>query len=141
MRFRLPYLHKQLRAAVAVVALFLGWGWGAHFALDADELETSIDNNQPVKNPGGHAATFSTQGFVDLTGEYFQAQGTNGRSCVSCHIAAEAWSINPGTLQRLQPARRQQPEHGGLLDGRGTPGCVQHAAEPRRVPQGWGVPG
>lgn len=55
----------------------------------------------PFVNPGGKAATFSTQGFVNLTGEYFQAQGTNGRSCASCHIAEEAWSINPGTLQHL----------------------------------------
>lgn len=108
-----------MRAAVTVVALFIGLGWGAH----AQELETSIDNNHPVQNPGGHSATFSTQGFVDLTGEYFQAQGTNGRSCVTCHIPEEAWAINPGTLQRLfeetgrhpprlQPARCQQPGHG-----------------------------
>src|SRR5687767_6728338 len=58
-------------------------------------------NNLPHPNPGGKAATFSTQGSVNLTGEYFQAQGTNGRSCVSCHIPEEAWSINPGTLQDL----------------------------------------
>jgi len=61
----------------------------------------SIPNNFPHPNPGGKAATFSTQGAVDLTGEYFQAQGTNGRSCASCHIPEEAWSINPGTLQDL----------------------------------------
>ncbi|HZB44139.1 MAG TPA: hypothetical protein VE360_02790 [Pyrinomonadaceae bacterium] len=61
----------------------------------------SITNNRPAPNPGGAAATFSTQGAVDLTGEYFQAQGTNGRSCATCHIPEEAWGINPGTLQRL----------------------------------------
>ena len=63
--------------------------------------DASLPNNLPHPNPGGKAATFSTQGHVDLTGEYFQAQGTNGRSCVSCHIPEEAWSINPGTLQEL----------------------------------------
>ncbi|HKO36480.1 MAG TPA: hypothetical protein VJV21_08375, partial [Pyrinomonadaceae bacterium] len=63
--------------------------------------EESIPNNQAVKNPGGKAATFSAQCFVNLTGEYFQAQGTNGRSCASCHVPEEAWSINPGTLQHL----------------------------------------
>lgn len=96
-RFISRSLGNRMRAAVAAVALFIGLGWGAH----AKELKTSIDNNQPVQNPGGHSATFSTQGFVDLTGEYFQAQGTNGRSCVTCHIPEEAWAINPGTLQRL----------------------------------------
>lgn len=61
----------------------------------------TLPNNLPHPNPGGKAATFSTQGEVNLTGEYFQAQGTNGRSCASCHIPEEAWSINPGTLQDL----------------------------------------
>ena len=61
----------------------------------------SLPNNLPHPNPGGKAATFSTQGAVNLTGEFFQAQGSNGRSCASCHIAEDAWSINPGTLQDL----------------------------------------
>jgi cytochrome c peroxidase len=61
----------------------------------------SIPNNFPLPNPGGLAATFSTQGAVHLTGEYFQAQGTNGRSCVTCHAPHEAWSLNPGTLRFL----------------------------------------
>jgi len=60
-----------------------------------------IPNNHPAPNPGGKAATFSTQGAVNLSGEYFQPQGTNGRSCASCHIPEDAWSINPGTLQDL----------------------------------------
>ena len=60
-----------------------------------------IPNNHPFKNPNGKSATFSTQGKVDLTSEFFQAQGTNGRSCASCHIADDAWAINPGTLQEI----------------------------------------
>ena len=60
-----------------------------------------IPNNHPNPNPAGKSATFSTQGFVDLTGEYFQAQGTNGRSCASCHLPEEAWSITPETLQEI----------------------------------------
>lgn len=71
--------------------------WVQAHSVDDD----SIPNNRPFHNPGGLAATFSTEGSVDLTGEYFQAQGTNGRSCATCHIPQEAWSINPGTLQHL----------------------------------------
>ena len=85
--------------AVAAVALLLALGWGMEPAPAAQE--SSIDNNEPFRNPAGHAATFSTQGVVDLTGEYFQAQGTNGRSCATCHIPQEAWSLTPGTIQRL----------------------------------------
>jgi hypothetical protein len=86
---------------MVVLATALTGGLGYGDRLRADDGRTSINNNRPVANPGGHSATFSTQGFVDLTGEYFQAQGSNGRSCASCHTAQDAWSINPGTLQRL----------------------------------------
>ena len=55
----------------------------------------------PSSQPDGISTTFSTRGFVDLTGEYFQAQGTNGRSCSTCHTPQDAWSINPGTIGRL----------------------------------------
>lgn len=84
--------------------------------VQALEGQTSIPNNHPVKNPGGKAATFSTQGSVNLTGEYFQAQGTNGRSCASCHIPEEAWSINPGTLQHLFDETGGQHPVFNLLD-------------------------
>src|SRR5262245_39576685 len=89
----------RLRATVAAVAVVFGLTWTADDALRAQPA--SMPNNHPIQNPGGHSATFSTQGHVGLIGEYFQAQGSNGRSCGSCHIPQEAWSINPGTLQRL----------------------------------------
>jgi len=100
-------LSHRIRATVAVVAL-LGLAWGIAYdpgfevvGATGSESQDSIPNNHPMRNPGGKAATFSTQGSVNLTGEYFQAQGTNGRTCASCHIPEEAWSINPGTLQHL----------------------------------------
>jgi len=88
-----------------VLALTVALGLASVLAFDAGKVSSmdaqQLPNNLPHPNPGGKAATFSTQGAVDLTGEFFQAQGTNGRSCASCHIAEEAWSINPGTLQDL----------------------------------------
>ena len=100
-------LGRRIRATVAAFTLL-----GSACVLGYDPiselvgatgaaLQDSIPNNHPVRNPGGKAATFSTQGSVNLTGEYFQAQGTNGRSCGSCHVPEEAWGINPGTLQHL----------------------------------------
>lgn len=102
-------IHRIHRARVAVAAVTLvGLVWVVGHGLSAGRAGAavpaqpdSIPNNRPAPNPGGAAATFSTQGAVDLAGEYFQAQGTNGRSCASCHIPEEAWGINPGTLQRL----------------------------------------
>jgi cytochrome c peroxidase len=62
---------------------------------------TFLPNNFPHPNRDGISTTFSTRGFVDLSGEYFQAQGTNGRSCSTCHTPQDAWSINPDTIGRL----------------------------------------
>jgi cytochrome c peroxidase len=82
---------------VAGVSLFLNSFYVGRVSVAESSMK--IQNNHPFRNSGGKAATFSTQGFVDLTREYFQAQGTNGRSCVSCHVPEEAWSITPGTVQ------------------------------------------
>lgn len=98
---------RGIRAAAAAAALLcLGWGLvhrtGSGLAgAPGPAAQESIPNNHPERNPGGKAATFSTQGSVVLTGEFFQPQGTNGRSCASCHVPEEAWSITPGTLQHM----------------------------------------
>ena len=94
---------RAAAAAVALAALALGLthARGGAPAAQAGAASDTIPNNRPAPNPHGAAATFSTGGPVDLTGEYFQAQGTNGRSCATCHIPEEAWGVNPGTLRRM----------------------------------------
>ena len=87
-----------------VALLFLAFALvvtGARETVWVEASSDSIPNNLPQHNPGGMDATFSTQGSVQFTGEYFQAQGSNGRSCGSCHTAGDAWSITPGTLQEM----------------------------------------
>jgi cytochrome c peroxidase len=96
---------RHIRMAVmtgAVVALAVGLttraGEGGEIGGSAVKF---LPNNFPHLNADGLSSTFSTQGFVDMRGEYFQAQGTNGRSCATCHLAQDAWSINPGTIRLL----------------------------------------
>jgi cytochrome c peroxidase len=94
---------------IAFVALLASAWWLAYYLRSkpvvptSSKLQGSIPNNQPISNPGGEAATFipNGSGSVNLTGEYFKAQGANNRSCATCHIPEEAWSITPATLQRL----------------------------------------
>src|SRR5690349_15891173 len=61
----------------------------------------SLKNNHPFPNPGGSAATFSTAGFIDLTNEFHTPQGTNGRSCGTCHLPESGWSITPARVESL----------------------------------------
>ena len=93
-------------ALFSVIAL-AGFAGGCGASPSSEVEQTTLaarnfdPNGFPHKNPAGFAATFSTQGVVSLTGEYFQAQGTNGRSCVTCHLANEAWAITPGSIQDM----------------------------------------
>src|SRR5262245_53874075 len=77
---------SKLAAALAVAGIF---ACGAAGAVD------QLPNNFPILNGSGTAATFSTEGFVDLTNPFHAPQGTNGRSCESCHLPQVGWSIRP----------------------------------------------
>ena len=97
----------RIGIVVAVVVLLGLALWLAYYlrsrrvAPTSSKFQGSLPSNHLMQNPGGEAATFTAQGSVNLAGEYFRAQGANGQSCASCHIPEEAWSITPGTLQRL----------------------------------------
>jgi cytochrome c peroxidase len=91
-------------AVVAIIGLALGLAYylrSRRFSPSVSKLQGTIPNNHAIRNASGEAATFSTQGAVNLTGQFFRAQGANGQSCASCHIPEDAWSITPATLQRL----------------------------------------
>jgi cytochrome c peroxidase len=62
------------------------------------EIE-QLPNNFPIINAAGTAATFSTAGFVDLGNPFHSPQGSNGRSCESCHLLEFGWSVVPAELE------------------------------------------
>lgn len=49
-------------------------------------------------NPAGVHRTVAKDGPLDRTNPFFEDLGTNGRTCVSCHQPAQAWSITPDEL-------------------------------------------
>jgi cytochrome c peroxidase len=66
---------------------------------DVEEARASaVTLTQNFSNPSGQHATVSTTGSIDQSNEFFQSLGTNGRSCVTCHDAAAAWGITPGSV-------------------------------------------
>lgn len=91
----------RLTALVAAVMLLAALACSKRVAETSSRLQGSLANNQLLANPGGEAATFSPRGSVDMTGHFFKATGGNNRSCATCHIPEETWSITPVTLQRL----------------------------------------
>lgn len=59
----------------------------------------ALPNLAPMPNDSGYAATYSPAGVIDQTGPFFQSLGSNGRSCSSCHQAADGWTITPRGVQ------------------------------------------
>jgi len=54
----------------------------------------SIPNLYPFPNENGFLATYNIPNTpIDLTGPFFQSLGTNGRTCASCHLPDQGWSI------------------------------------------------
>jgi cytochrome c peroxidase len=73
------------RAAAAMVILLAAWTAGGQ----------SLPSAYPFPNGSGFVATVSKGNQpIDLSGPFFQSLGTNGRSCSSCHLPAQGWSIS-----------------------------------------------
>lgn len=60
---------------------------------------TVLPNPIRSTDPTGTLSTYSTAGGIDLSNPFFQNLGTNGRSCGSCHVSSDAWTIIPPDLQ------------------------------------------
>ena len=55
----------------------------------------TLPNLFPFPNGAGILETHNAGGGpLDLSGPFFQSLGTNGRTCGSCHKAAQGWSIS-----------------------------------------------
>jgi cytochrome c peroxidase len=52
-------------------------------------------------NATGVAETLHLSGSIDRTNPFFQALGTNPRTCETCHSAAQGWTINAASNLRL----------------------------------------
>jgi hypothetical protein len=78
---------------------------GATLALGICLASGSPASGQPAmldtRNPSGVLRTIILDGNpLDLTNPFFQDLGTNGRSCVSCHVASSGWTITPSELRK-----------------------------------------
>jgi hypothetical protein len=54
---------------------------------------------QTFSNASGLHRSVSTVGTIDEDNPFFQELGTNGRTCITCHQPAQAWTITPAELE------------------------------------------
>ncbi len=85
------HLHRLLECGLLTAVLF-GLAAGI-FA--GSSLPNPLNSNDPT----GTLSTYSTAGGVDLSNPFFQNLGTNGRTCGSCHVSSDAWTVTPPDIQ------------------------------------------
>jgi cytochrome c peroxidase len=83
-----PKLLRSALLVIAVCSVAIGIFAG-----------TKLPNPLNSRDATGTLSTYSTAGGVDQANPFFQSLGTNGRTCASCHVASDAWSITPPGLQ------------------------------------------
>ena len=103
---------SRLLAAALAVVIALAWGppaRGQRGVLD-------------TPNPSGVLRTITLDGSgLDLTNPFFQSLGTNGRSCVSCHVPSTGWTISPPEVQRRFELTRGLDPIFRTVDGSNSP--------------------
>ena len=92
---------KTTRIALAAATLVAAIGASSRAGAGTDLQLRKLPNSFPFFNESGFATTVAPDGFVDLTGPFFTPQGTNGRSCATCHVPQNAWGLTPETIQVL----------------------------------------
>jgi hypothetical protein len=76
----------------------------------ADPGATRVSEVRVSPDPSGILATVNVNGRTRTDGAFFQSLGTNGRSCSSCHVASQAFSLSPDDIRnRFERTHGQDP--------------------------------
>jgi hypothetical protein len=88
------------------------------------------------RNEAGMVRTLSTTGPIDLSSPFFQSLGTNGRSCATCHVPSDGWSVTPATVRLLFERTRGLGPLFRTNDGSTSPDADVSTVEARRTAYG-----
>ena len=84
-------------------------------------VSASIPNLKHFFDSTGAVATFNTGGDIDRRSAFFQALGTNGRTCESCHEADQAFSLSPDHVRQLYDRTHGMDPLFASIDGANCP--------------------
>ncbi|HKW25266.1 MAG TPA: hypothetical protein VJN48_05745 [Terriglobales bacterium] len=65
----------------------------------AMQAGSTLPNPLNSADSTGTLSTYNTGGGVDLSNTFFQNLGTNGRTCGTCHVAQDGWTVAPPDIQ------------------------------------------
>ncbi len=106
--------------------------------VDVQKFDNNSNINQlpnlfEASNKHGKGATYSSAGGIDFNNPFFKSLGSNGRSCATCHVPTEGWTITPKGVQALFDKTKGQDPLFRLVDGANSPLANVATLEERRV--------
>ncbi len=108
MQTRLPSRSTVLHWAVPLAALAVGCADGQEPVGGQEPEEVAVEtlkaepNPQERLDPAGLIESASTNAFsAGATNGFFANLGTNGRTCNTCHVVEDGWTITPGHARAL----------------------------------------
>src|ERR1700738_2645191 len=122
---------RRRRLAVFATTFVIG-GAGALLAVGEGSTQV-VPRFQEFSDPEGRFANFNAGGPTDTSkNAFFQDLGTNGRRCVTCHQASDAWSVTPPHIrQRFEATHGTDPIF-RPVDGANCPTADVATVEQRR---------
>jgi cytochrome c peroxidase len=90
-------------------------------------------NLQPIADATGTFQTYTTNGSIDTTNPFFQALGTNGRTCATCHDRRDGWTITPADVRARFNATRGLDPLFRPNDGANSPNADVSTVDARRA--------
>src|SRR5688500_1692927 len=67
--------------------------------LGAGLIGATLPQYFTARNPDGTDGTLVTGEPVNVNHAFFRSLGTNGRTCATCHVPEEGWSIRPARVR------------------------------------------
>jgi hypothetical protein len=121
---------QRKRLAILLPIVLLGAGG---LLATAGSANRTVPRLQVFLDSDGAFATLNLGGPTDTASNpFFQDMGSNGRRCVTCHQASDAWSITPTHIQaRFESTQGTDPIF-RLVDGANCPSADTSTLEEER---------
>lgn len=133
-----PSLPRSFIAAAGTAALVLAQVTHAGSPRPATPPAANLPPSSPPSTTAantfadavGQWSNFSVGGTLNTKTPFFEAQGTNGRSCATCHVPQQAWTSTPAQLRQRFAATQGADPIFASIDGTNCPSlAIATAAE------------
>src|SRR6202048_3772080 len=115
------FRFARRRRLALFATTFVVCGAGALLAVGEGSTQV-VPRFQEFSDPEGRFANFNAGGPTDTSkNAFFQDLGTNGRRCVTCHQASDAWTVTPPHIQARFEATEGTDPIFRTNDGSGCP--------------------